>query len=85
MSALFKRRGQGALDEIDIRQLAERFVRRQMDSSAVYCERARGGHVVMRVPSALLQHEVLLLEYDIATLLKQEADFTLRELSVTQS
>lgn len=85
VSALLAQRGQGVLDEIDIRQLVERFVRRQVDSSAVYCERARSGHIVIRVPSALLQHEVLLLEYDIAKVLNQEADFTLGELTVTQS
>lgn len=85
VSTWLKRRGAVRLDEIDIRQLIERYVRAQVASVAVYCAQARDGRVVVRVPSALLRHEVLLLEYDLGVLLQREADFALGELTVTQS
>lgn len=85
ISALWRQRGEVCLDEVDIRQLAERYLRRQVASEAVYCAQARHGRVVIRVASALLHHEVLLLEYDLATLLKEEAAFSLTELLVTRS
>lgn len=85
ISALTRRRGAASLDEVDIRQLVERYVRRQVGSVAVYCTAARHGHVVVRVASAVLHHEVLLLEYDLAVMLREEAAWRIIRLTVTQS
>lgn len=73
-----------ALGEADIRHFVERWLRRQLDDATVVCERARRGQVVVRVSSPVWAQEVLLWEYELGEVLRSEAGWHLRELTVTQ-
>jgi hypothetical protein len=84
VSKLFQREGSAPLDEIDIRHFIERYLKKELATQEIVCERLKDGQAVVRVPSALLRQEVYLLEYDMALLLKKEANYTLKGIRVTQ-
>ncbi len=72
----------GRWSEADVRHWVNQFLAREVKSSDLYCESASGGQVVVRVASALLKQEVLLLEYDLRRLLKEQGQWQLTELVV---
>jgi len=84
VSKLFQRPGSIKLDETDIRHYIERHLRELLKTPNIYCEKLKGGRAVLKVPTALLRQEVYLLEYDLAQLLKKEAEYKLKGLKVYQ-
>jgi hypothetical protein len=85
ISHLFGRTSKVVLDETDVRHFVERYLAQQVGSGTVVCEEARDGRIVVRAREALVRQEIGLLEWDLRQALEREADFTLRELTVTQS
>jgi hypothetical protein len=85
ISELFKRTDAVALDETDIRHFVERYLRERLTTAALFCEGATKGRVIVRAPGALVRQEIFLLEWDLAQVLREQAQFSLRELVVTQS
>lgn len=72
----------GPWSEGDVRHWVNQFLAQEVKSSQIYCESARGGQLVVRVTSALLKQEVLLLEYDLRRALKEQGQWVLTELRV---
>ena len=85
VGSLFKNKASVSLDENDVRYFIERYLQKELKTSAIFCERASKGLVVVRAGSPLLQQEVYLLKYDLVLALKREVNFALKELKVTQS
>jgi hypothetical protein len=80
----FKNRAAVALDEVDRRHFIERYLRDKIGTSALFCDRASQGRIIVRAASPPVRQEVYLLEYDLAKELKREVSFDLKELTVTQ-
>lgn len=72
----------GPWSEGDVRHWVNQFLTHEVKSSDLYCESASGGQLVVRVSSALLKQEVLLLEYDLKRSLKEQGQWMLTELVV---
>lgn len=85
ISKLFKRAGAVSLDEVDVRHFVERYLRERLGADELFCEAVSGGRVVVRARAAALRQEIYLLEWDLQQALREEAQFALRELVVTQS
>lgn len=79
---LHTKKSGGPWSEADVRHWVNQFLTREVKSSDLYCESAGGGQVVVRVASALLKQEVLLLEYDLRRSLKEQGQRQLTELIV---
>jgi hypothetical protein len=84
ISKLFRDRSGAGLDEVDVRHFVERYLRGRIGVSALFCDRAHQGHVVVRALAAPVRQETYLLEYDLAQALSREADFQLKKLTVNQ-
>lgn len=73
-----------SLDETDRRHFIQSFLRGLLHTEALYCEHAHHGVVVVRVGSATLRQEVILLQHDVACMLEREFGFLLTTLRVIQ-
>lgn len=72
----------GPWNEADVRHWVNQYLMQETKSNDLYCESASGGQLIVRVASALLKQEVLLLEYDLKRLLKDQGQWLLTELIV---
>jgi len=70
------------VDEVDVKHFVTRYLQAELGSTQVVCEEINNHKAVVRVPSAILAQEVYLLEYDLAQLLKEQANFKLKKLKV---
>lgn len=68
--------------EVDVRHWVTQYLAAELKSPEVYCESATAGQVIVRVGSALLKQEVLLLEYDLQQQLKRRGRWQLKNLTV---
>lgn len=83
LDRLFRaRKSAGPWSEADVRYWVNQFLAQEVKSNDVYCESASAGQLVVRVTSALLKQEVLLLEYDLRRALKEQGQWHLTELVV---
>lgn len=81
IGALFGRR-KVVLDEADIKGLVERYLRSELNTYNLYCERVEEGGVWVRVGGVFLQQEVYLLELGLKERLDSEVNYKLRRLKV---
>lgn len=82
LSFLFKNHQSVPLTEEDIRHLIQEYLRRQLKSEAVYCEKVQTGCATVRVGSPGLQQAAKILEYDIQQTVKKESGYTVVKLTV---
>ena len=83
LSGLFEKRQENTVwHEEDVRHMVTRYLQERLKSSALHCQSASGGNVVVRVQGAALKQEVLLLRYDLGRLLENDAQFKLQDLRV---
>ena len=81
LEKLFGRR-KPSLEEADIKGSVERYLREELDTYDLDCERIEGGSVWIRVSEVLLQQEVYLLEIGLKEQLNSEVNFKLKQLKV---
>lgn len=71
-----------ALDEGDVKCFVERFLREELNTHNLYCERVEAGRVWVRVGEVFLQQEVYLLKVGLKEKLSSEANYKLKRLNV---
>ncbi len=81
VGALFENR-KIVLDEVDVKCLVERYLRSELDTYNLYCERVEGGEVSVRVGEVILQQEVYLLKIGLKKKLSEETKYRLKRLKV---
>jgi hypothetical protein len=81
VGALFGRR-KFVLDEADLKGLVERYLREELSTHNLYCERVKEGDVWVRVGEVFLQQEVYLMKAGLKERLSSEADYKLKRLKV---
>lgn len=69
-------------EEVDIKYYMERYLHTKVKSDQLYCEKVHGGVAVVRVGSATLQQEIMLLEFDIRREVLAATNYRIRQLVV---
>ena len=56
----------------DLKLLVQEWLRRELQTDALYCEEVMDGRAVIRAVSPLLRQEVLLREYELLVFVKEQ-------------
>jgi hypothetical protein len=67
-------------DEADISFFIERYLRQELKTEALYCERVHGGVASVRCGSPALQQAALLSEFELQQLLRTETGYELTRI-----
>lgn len=82
LSKLFEKKHAIVWDEIDVRHFVQTWLRHQIKTDQLYCERVRGQTAYVRVLSPAARQAALLLIPDLQAALQQEAHYVLDKVLV---
>lgn len=84
LEALFRRTKLG-WEENDLKYFIEQYLRKELKTEALYCEKVHNGVAVIRVATPAARQAASLLEFDLVRDLYEETKYTLRQLVVYSS